>query len=77
MILECKVIHYHEIGLHTHFVGEVLDVKIEEETLTREGNPDIKRMRPIVFSPQVAQYHGIGRFIGKAFEIGKRTKPNE
>ncbi|UCC97155.1 MAG: flavin reductase, partial [Phycisphaerales bacterium] len=72
MVLECKVIHHHEIGRHTHFIGEILDVKIEEEMLTGEGSPDIEKIRPIVYSPQVAQYHGIGAFIGKAFEIGRK-----
>ena len=30
MVLECKVIHHYEIGLHTHFVGEIMDVKVED-----------------------------------------------
>ena len=72
MILECKVIHQYEIGLHTHFVGEILDVKIEENMLADNGKPDIEKIRPIVFSPEAQQYHCIGAFIGKAFEIGKK-----
>lgn len=72
MVLECKVIHHYEIGLHTHFVGEIMDVKIEEEMLTDEGKPDIEKIRPIVYSPEAQKYHGIGEFIGKAFEIGKK-----
>jgi len=72
MILECKVIHQYEIGLHTHFVGEILDVKIDESVLDDEGKPDIEKIRPIVYSPEVRRYHGIGAFIGKAFEIGKK-----
>ena len=27
LVLECKLIYHHEIGLHTHFIGEILDVK--------------------------------------------------
>jgi len=72
MVLECRVIHHYEIGLHTHFVGEIMDVKVEEEMLTDAGKPDIEKIRPIVFSPEVQKYHGIGEFIGKAFEIGKK-----
>lgn len=74
MILECKVIHHYEIGLHTHFVGEILDVKVEAGMLTADGKPDIAKIRPVVFSPQVGRYHGIGEFIGKAFEIGKKQQ---
>ena len=28
--LECKIIHVIEIGLHTQFIGEVMDVKIDD-----------------------------------------------
>jgi len=72
MILECKVIHHHEIGLHTHFIGEILDVKIEESLLTDEHEPDIEKIRPLVYSPEVGKYYGVGKFIGKAFDIGKK-----
>ena len=71
MVLECNVIHHYEIGLHTHFVGEILDVKVDEDKLADDGSPDIEKIQPIVYSPDVRVYHGIGRYIGKAFEIGK------
>jgi flavin reductase (DIM6/NTAB) family NADH-FMN oxidoreductase RutF len=73
MVLECKVIHVYEIGLHTQFIGEVLDVKIEDSLLTEEGKPDIQKIRPVIFSPDVGKYHGIGEIIGSAFDIGKRS----
>ena len=73
MILECKVIHTLEIGLHTQFVGEIMDVKIDDQMLTNDGKPDIEKIRPFVFSPDVGAYHGVGSFIGKAYNIGKKT----
>ena len=72
MVLECKLVHHYELGLHTHFVGEILDVKIEEAVLADGDKPDIKKIKPFVFSPEVRHYHGIGEFIGKAFDIGKK-----
>lgn len=72
MILECRVIHYYEIGLHTHFIGEIMDVKVDDEMLADTGKPDVEKIRPIVFSPEIQKYHGIGEYIGKAFEIGKK-----
>ena len=72
MVLECKVIHHYEIGLHTHFVGEVLDVKVDEAFLGSNGKPDIEKIRPIIFSPDVQHYHSVGTFIGKAFDIGRK-----
>ena len=74
MILECKVIHHYEIGLHTHFVGEILDVKIDEAKLNEEGKPDIGKIRPIVYCPELGRYHGIGGFVANAFEVGRRIE---
>ena len=72
MILECKVIHHYEIGLHTQFVGEIVDVKIDESMLGDDGKPDIEKIRPLVFCPEVQEYYGIGAFVGKAFEVGRK-----
>jgi flavin reductase (DIM6/NTAB) family NADH-FMN oxidoreductase RutF len=74
MILECRVIHHYEIGLHTHFVGEIMDVKIEEEMLTDKGRPDVEKISPIVFCPDIGRYHSVGGFVGKAFKIGRKQK---
>jgi flavin reductase (DIM6/NTAB) family NADH-FMN oxidoreductase RutF len=72
MTLACNVIHHYEIGLHTHFIGEILDVKVAETALDENGRPDIKKIRPIVYSPEARDYHGIGDFIAKAFDVGRR-----
>ncbi|MDX9792795.1 MAG: flavin reductase family protein [Kiritimatiellia bacterium] len=72
MVLECRVIHHYEIGLHTHFVGEILDVKIDETVLDADGKPDIGRIRPLVFAPEARRYYGVGEFVGNAFAVGKK-----
>ena len=74
MVLECRLVHHYEIGLHTHFVGEIMDVKVDESVLDAKGRPDIEKIRPIVFSPEVRKYHGVGQFIGNAFKIGTELK---
>ena len=74
MILECKVIHQYKIGLHTQFVGEIVDTKLDENLLDDDGGPDIEKIRPLVFSPGAKRYHGIGEFIGKAFEVGRKSE---
>jgi flavin reductase (DIM6/NTAB) family NADH-FMN oxidoreductase RutF len=71
MVLECQIIHHHKIGLHTHFIGEIMDVKVDENVLDHSGTPDIEKIKPIVFSPTAQKYNGIGPFLGKAFSIGK------
>jgi flavin reductase (DIM6/NTAB) family NADH-FMN oxidoreductase RutF len=71
LVLECRLIHTLEIGLHTLFIGEILDVKADEGVLGEKGFPDIEKVRPIVFGPEIRTYHGIGKFLGQAFAIGR------
>jgi flavin reductase (DIM6/NTAB) family NADH-FMN oxidoreductase RutF len=71
LVLECKVIHTLEIGLHTLFIGEILDVKADESVIGENGFPDIEKARPIIFGPEIRTYHGIGKFLGQAFAIGR------
>jgi flavin reductase (DIM6/NTAB) family NADH-FMN oxidoreductase RutF len=71
LILECKLLHTIEIGLHTQFIGEILDVKADAAVLGDKGFPDIDKVRPIIFGPEIRTYHGIGAYLGQAFAIGK------
>ena len=71
LVLECKVLHVFELGLHTQFVGQILDVKADEEVLDAAGMPDILKVMPIVFSPGNRVYYGIGASLGHAFAVGK------
>lgn len=71
LILECTVVHVIDVGMHTQFIGEILDVKADEAVLDRRGLPDIEKIRPILFSPETRSYHGVGRFLGEAFSIGR------
>jgi len=70
--IECRLLHTLEIGLHTLFVGEVVDTKADDDVLALKGLPDITKIRPIVFSPETLDYHGIGNYLGKAFSIGNK-----
>jgi flavin reductase (DIM6/NTAB) family NADH-FMN oxidoreductase RutF len=74
MVLECKVLHTFEIGLHTQFVGEIIDVKVDESSAGENGIPDIEKVRPILFAPESLGYFGVGQYLGKAFSIGKQIK---
>jgi flavin reductase (DIM6/NTAB) family NADH-FMN oxidoreductase RutF len=64
----CRVIHTLEIGLHSQFIGEVLDVKVDEAMLTPAGRPDVDRLGPVVFT---SDYRGVGARLERAFGIGK------
>jgi flavin reductase (DIM6/NTAB) family NADH-FMN oxidoreductase RutF len=74
VILECKLLHTFEIGLHTQFIGEILDVKVDESVLDENGNVDIEKVKPITYATSSKTYHGIGEKIGDAWSAGKEIK---
>lgn len=71
LVLECRLKQAVEIGLHTQFIGEILDVKVESDMLNEDDLPDIKKVRPILFTPESRNYYGVGKILGKAFSIGR------
>ena len=73
VILECKVIKVVEIGLHTEFIGEILDVKADERVLDANNFPDIEKLKPLIWSMAGMSYHTVGDEIGKAFSVGKQV----
>ncbi len=72
LVLECKLVNRLELGLHTLFVGEIIDVKADETVLAKDGLPDIAKIEPIVYDPVHKSYNGVGSFLGKAFSVGKK-----
>lgn len=71
LIVECKLAHVVELGLHTQFVGEVVDVKADDSVKAKGDVLDITRVKPLVFAPDSQGYYGIGKFIGQAFSVGQ------
>jgi flavin reductase (DIM6/NTAB) family NADH-FMN oxidoreductase RutF len=67
LIVECKLLNVVEIGIHTQFIGEIVDVKAEESVLDENGDPDMLKVMPILFGTANRSYYGVGKFIGKAF----------
>ncbi len=72
LVLECKLLHTLEIGLHTQFIGEIMDVKVEESVLGADGFPDMKKVKPVVYAPSSRVYFGVGEFLGEAYSVGKK-----
>jgi len=71
LVMECKLVHVAELGLHTQFVGEVIDAKANESIIGEGGAIDIKKLKPLVFTPDTQDYYGIGGYKGKVFTAGK------
>ena len=71
LVVECEVVRVHELGLHTQFIGEVKDVKIDEACLDDEGHIDVHKLDPLAFAPDTGAYFAFGALIGRAYSIGK------
>jgi len=71
-VLECRLLHTLEIGLHTQFIGQIVDIKADESVLGEEGHLDITKVKPFLFAPEGDAYYGVGKYLGKAFSIGRK-----
>jgi flavin reductase (DIM6/NTAB) family NADH-FMN oxidoreductase RutF len=72
-VLECQLLDTLEIGLHTQFVGEIVDVKADAGVLGEDGLPEILKIKPLVFDTAHRGYYGIGPLLGQAFSVGKKV----
>lgn len=71
VVLECRLLHTIEIGLHTQFIGEIIDVKADTGVFGDDGHIDIMKVKPLIFDTSHKGYHGIGQLLGNAFSVGK------
>ncbi|OPY69135.1 MAG: Flavoredoxin [Syntrophorhabdaceae bacterium PtaU1.Bin034] len=70
--LECEVRQISELGSHTLFIGEVLEVHVDEKILDPNGRVNIDRIKPFVYCPLIHEYRSIGDKLGKfGFSKGK------
>ncbi|MEM2109797.1 MAG: flavin reductase family protein [Candidatus Odinarchaeota archaeon] len=72
LIAECKLIQTHEVGIHTMFIGEILDIKVDEHALNEKGLPEWDMIMPFMYSPINSKYYGSSVSIGDAYCIGER-----
>ncbi|MFZ4855638.1 MAG: flavin reductase family protein [Desulfuromonadaceae bacterium] len=71
LILECRLLHTIEIGLHTQFIGEIVDVKADPAVLNEQDQPDAAKVKSFVYSPGARGYYAVGRLLGHGHAIGK------
>jgi flavin reductase (DIM6/NTAB) family NADH-FMN oxidoreductase RutF len=71
LVIECKVIKIVEIGLHTQFIGEIVDVKADSAVLNEKKLLDIEKVKPLIWNPAEMSYRAVGKRLGQAFSSGK------
>lgn len=72
--IECKIIQVNELGLHTQFIGEVINFKMDDTIQEKGDNPIIEQIKPLIFAPDSRNYYGVGKQIAQAFSAGKDIK---
>jgi len=73
LVIECRLKQTVELGLHTMFIGEIMDVKADPSILSEEGVPDIEKLKPFVFTPGSSKFYGIGELIGDVSALAKEV----
>ena len=68
--LECKLKNSSDLGSHIHLIGEIVETYINEDCLAG-GKADPKKIDPLIFVTPVLQYHRLGEYVAKTFEVGK------
>jgi flavin reductase (DIM6/NTAB) family NADH-FMN oxidoreductase RutF len=71
LALECRLLESLALGVHTQFIGEVLDFKADESVLGPGGLPDITKVRPLLSAPGQMAYFEVGPRLARAFSVGK------
>ncbi len=69
-VLECQLLRSVEIGGHTQFIGEIKDTKVDEDII-KNDEPLIEKITPLIFALDNVSYYGVGKYVAKAFSIGK------
>jgi Conserved protein/domain typically associated with flavoprotein oxygenases, DIM6/NTAB family len=77
MHLECKLTDRMNLGSHFVLIGQIVDVKANEEILDHKDSIEIQKLKPLIYSPTDRSYYKVGDEVGKAFSIGKELKSKE
>ncbi len=82
VVMECQLKETVVLGSHTMFIGEVVDLKADEEVLStinvkkdQEFKVNIEKVSPLIYDLSLRGYYKLGEKIGEGFKDGfKITK---
>jgi len=72
LVIECRLAQTVDLGAHTQFIGEIMDVKAEESMLDADGHVDLALLLPLVYAPGSSLYYGVGPVVAKGFSVGRK-----
>jgi flavin reductase (DIM6/NTAB) family NADH-FMN oxidoreductase RutF len=70
--MECRVVQSLDLGEHTLFIGEVLETRIEQTFVSKDGQASWDDARLLTFDAMSRSYRAPGEIVAPAFEVGKK-----
>jgi flavin reductase (DIM6/NTAB) family NADH-FMN oxidoreductase RutF len=74
LIVECRVLNMVPTGSHTMFIGEIVDIKVDESVLDANVIPDPMKFGAFLFCPGSNSFYGTGEFLGNVGELQRKIK---
>jgi flavin reductase (DIM6/NTAB) family NADH-FMN oxidoreductase RutF len=71
LALICSLYKTVELGVHTQFIGEILDVLADEEVLGDNGLPLLEKINPFCYDSTDRMYYSVGEKLTKAYVVNK------
>lgn len=69
--VECRLRERLDLGTHSWFVGEIVEVHVDEACLDAGGKVDLGALDPLVYATSRRVYHRLGEAAGRAFDLGR------
>ncbi|MFH1050503.1 MAG: flavin reductase family protein [bacterium] len=63
----CELMKTVEIGMHTQFIGEIIDVLVDENCLDENGKPSLEAINPFCYDSATKNYYSVGKKIIRGF----------
>lgn len=78
VVMECNLKETINLGSHTMFIGEVIDLKVEGDVTTtipvksdiKLIKVDLEKLRPLIYDLSLRGYYKLGEKIGNGFSDG-------
>lgn len=74
LVLECKLKQTLELGSHTMFIGEIVDVKADESVIGEGNVLEVEKLKGFIFLPGRAKFYRIGEFLGDIPALTQKLK---
>ena len=75
MTLECRIKEKMDESAEGYYIlAEVVNILVDENYLTEDGQPDVQKMQLITYEPVTHSYVALGEKVGNAFCDGKKLK---